>query len=159
MVYNREAAVAYAHRWAFSRNPRYLDFHGLGGDCTNFVSQCILAGGAVMNGTKTFGWYYYSASDRAPAWTGVKYLYNFLMREKDTKGPYGKEVSMEEIEPGDIIQLSSGYAFHHTLIVVEAEGQKTADQILIATHSADSDYRPLSTYDAPVKRFIKIFLR
>ena len=27
-----------------SRNPAYLDFHGLGGDCTNFVSQCLYAG-------------------------------------------------------------------------------------------------------------------
>lgn len=159
MAYNREAAVAYAHQWAYSRNPRYLNFQGIGGDCTNFVSQCLYAGGAVMNYTKTFGWYYISSNNRAPAWTGVQYLYNFLMRKNMTKGPYGKEVDMEEIEPGDIIQLSSGDIFHHTLFVVRAEGKKTADNILIATHSLDSDYRPLSTYDVPIMRFIKIAVR
>ena len=37
--YDEAAAVAYARRWALLRNPAYLDFHGLGGDCTNFVRQ------------------------------------------------------------------------------------------------------------------------
>lgn len=38
LLYDREAAVAYAHRWAMGRNPAYLDFHGIGGDCTNVDS-------------------------------------------------------------------------------------------------------------------------
>ena len=42
--YDEAAAVAYARRWALLRNPAYLDFHGMGGDCTNFVSQCLYAG-------------------------------------------------------------------------------------------------------------------
>lgn len=42
--YNRGKAVAYALEWAMSRNPAYLDFEELGGDCTNFASQCLLAG-------------------------------------------------------------------------------------------------------------------
>ena len=53
--YNRAAAVAYAEKWAFSRNPEYYDFHGIGGDCTNFVSQCIYAGCGVMNYTPEYG--------------------------------------------------------------------------------------------------------
>ena len=46
MDFSRERAQAYAHRWAFGRNPEYLAFDRLGGDCTSFVSQCLLAGGA-----------------------------------------------------------------------------------------------------------------
>ena len=42
--YDRSAAVTYAHRWAFGRNPRYYNFDELGGDCTNFASQCLYAG-------------------------------------------------------------------------------------------------------------------
>ncbi|HIS96851.1 MAG TPA: amidase domain-containing protein, partial [Candidatus Scatomorpha pullistercoris] len=76
--YDRQRAVAYARRWAYSRNPLFYNFTGIGGDCTNFISQCLLAGCCVMNCTPTFGWYYRNASDRAPAWTGVQYLYNFL---------------------------------------------------------------------------------
>lgn len=41
--YDRAAAVAYAHTWAYRRNPRYYNYEELGGDCTNFslpVSLC-----------------------------------------------------------------------------------------------------------------------
>ena len=41
MEYNRANAVAYAKKWAYGRNPKYYDFSDLGGDCTNFASQCI----------------------------------------------------------------------------------------------------------------------
>ena len=39
--YNRNGAVEYAHQWAYTRNPKYFDFSGSGGDCTNFVNQAI----------------------------------------------------------------------------------------------------------------------
>ena len=42
--YNRASAVAYARRWALSRNPLFTNFAGRGGDCTNFISQCVYAG-------------------------------------------------------------------------------------------------------------------
>lgn len=80
LPYDRAAAVRYAHIWAYGRNPRYYDYESIGGDCTNFASQCIYAGAGVMNDTPTFGWYYINANDKAPAWTGVEYLYNFLTR-------------------------------------------------------------------------------
>ena len=54
--YDRRAAVAYARKWAFTRNPEYYDFNGIGGDCTNFASQCVFAGAGFMNRTPTFGW-------------------------------------------------------------------------------------------------------
>ena len=70
--YDRQAAVEYAHRWAYHRNPDFYNFDELGGDCTNFASQCLYAGAGVMNYTPTFGWYYISADDRSPSWTGVR---------------------------------------------------------------------------------------
>lgn len=54
--YNRGLALAYAKRYALSRNNAYLDFSSLGGDCTNFVSQCLYAGARKMNYTPVFGW-------------------------------------------------------------------------------------------------------
>ena len=39
-AYDRGKAVAYAHKWAFGRNPAYYNFDKIGGDCTNFTSQC-----------------------------------------------------------------------------------------------------------------------
>lgn len=99
LPYDRAAAVRYAHIWAYGRNPRYYDYEGIGGDCTNFASQCIYAGAGVMNDTPTFGWYYINANDKAPAWTGVEYLYNFLTRRTPSAGPFAGEVSPERIRP------------------------------------------------------------
>ena len=42
--YDRDRAVQYAHTWAFQRNPQYYSYDLLGGDCTNFASQCQKAG-------------------------------------------------------------------------------------------------------------------
>lgn len=159
MPYNRWKAVEYAHKWAFKRNPRYIDFSKMGGDCTNFISQCLYAGGAGMNYKKTFGWYYNSPGDRAPAWSGVPYLYKFLINNKGI-GPFAKEVHIGQIEQGDIIQLSfqdSNYS--HSLIVVQIIGDPSVETVLIATHTDDSDYRPLSTYEVEQMRFLKIDTR
>ena len=70
--YDRGRALAYAKRWARGRNPLFYNFTGIGGDCTNFVSQCVLAGCCAENFTPDFGWYYRSPEDRAPAFTGVR---------------------------------------------------------------------------------------
>ena len=79
-LYDRNAAVAYAHKWAYSRNPAYYNYDKLGGDCTNFASQCLFEGARVMNFKPLYGWYYNSANDKSPSWTGVRFLYDFLGR-------------------------------------------------------------------------------
>ena len=107
IAYNRRAAVAYAHRWAFQRNPKYYDYEDIGGDCTNFASQCLYAGSGVMDFTPDFGWYYLNANDKAPAWTGVEYFYRYLTRQTPTPGPTADLVRLSQIFPGDFVQLSS----------------------------------------------------
>lgn len=150
--YDREKAVGYAREWAFKRNPKYLDFEKLGGDCTNFASQCVYAGSGVMNHTKTFGWYYYSADDRAPAWTGVEYFYNFLTSNKG-EGPYGSEADESEAEPGDIVQLgNSEGSFYHSPVITSVRNGR----IYVAAHSFDAYDRPLSSYIYDRARLIHI---
>ena len=155
--YDRQAAVRYAHEWAFRRNPEYLDFETIGGDCTNFASQCLFAGAGVMNHTPTFGWYYYSAEDRAPAWTGVSYFYNFLVRKRKDQGPFGVEIPVEQVQPGDFVQLRFQSAqFTHNPVVVATGRQPTLNNILVAAHSQDADLRPLSSYPGNGYRFLHI---
>ena len=150
-IYNRELAVAYARKWAYARNPAFYSFNELGGDCTNFASQCLYAGAGVMNYTPVFGWYYRSPSDRTASWTGVEYLYEFLIGNRFV-GPYGTEVSASEARPGDLIQLArSDGDFYHTLVILE-----TAPDILVASHSEDSLNRPLSSYRYAAARFLQI---
>jgi len=154
--YSRNKAVAYAHKWAFARNPRYQNYDDMGGDCTNFVSQCLHAGGARMNYTPVYGWYYIDGNRKAPAWTGVEQLYNFLTKNAGA-GPFGSDCALNSVEPGDIIQLSfDGNVFGHSLFVVKAEPRGSADGILIATHTNDADNRPLSSYTFSKFRCIRI---
>lgn len=150
--YDRAAAVAYAGKWAFGRNTKFYDFSKIGGDCTNFASQCIYAGAGVMNFTPTFGWYYKSVNDRTPSWTGVEYLYNFLTAN-DGAGPFAEEVSLDKLEIGDVVQLgkATGDFYHSPVVVGFRRGQ-----ILIAAHSYDAYNRPLSSYSYEKVRGIHI---
>lgn len=155
--YNRAAAVAYAHRWAFGRNPRFYDFEEIGGDCTNFASQCLYAGTGVMNFTPDFGWYYIDINQRAPAWTGVEYFYQFLTREEESQGPFAEETSLEGVLPGDFVQLNfKGEIFGHTPIIVKMGTPATLENTLVAAHSYDADFRPLGTYTFQDIRFLHI---
>ena len=155
--YNRAKAVAYAHKWAYGRNPAFYDYENLGGDCTNFASQCLYAGSGVMNYTPTFGWYYINANQKAPAWTGVVYLYNFLTRKQLSLGPVGVPCAMPDVRPGDIIQLSfDGETFQHCPVVVSVGHPAAPETILLAAHSYDADNRPLSTYEYQDIRFVHI---
>jgi hypothetical protein len=146
--YDRLATVDYARQWAYSRNPNYYDFSSLGGDCTAFASQCLFAGCGVMNYTPDIGWYYRSPSDRAAAWTGVEFFYRFLTENADNEigngtGPFAKEVSINEVELGDFIQLGKKTGdFYHALIVVGFSNTTT----LVSEHSYDAFNRPLTSY-------------
>lgn len=149
--YDRTAAVAYARRWALDRNPAYYDFEKIGGDCTNFASQSIYAGARTMNFTPVMGWYYRSSYDRSPSWSGVEYLYNFLVNNKSV-GPFGHVVPQNEAMPGDIVQLgTAGGDFYHSPVITAV-----SPKILIAAHTYDALDRPLDTYVYDVARFVHI---
>ena len=145
--YDRDRAVQYAHTWAFQRNPQYYSYDLLGGDCTNFASQCLYAGSGIMNHTPTFGWYYYSGDNKAPAWTGVSYLFQFLTRKQQTPGPAAQVVGPDELRPGDLVRLrfAQGAQVHMPVVVAVGQGGGLG-QILVAAHSDDADFRPLSSY-------------
>ena len=157
--YDRARAVTYAETWALDRNPLFLNFAGRGGDCTNFTSQCLLAGSCTMDFTPDFGWYYRNVNDRAPAWTSVAFFYDFITgnpafaAENGGIGPFGREVRAREIELGDFIQLANEEGeYYHTLIITGFE----PNDILVCAHTDDSLNRPLSSYNYASLRLIHI---
>jgi len=154
--YDRANAVSYAHKWAFGRNPQYYDFEHLGGDCTNFASQVLYAGAGVMNPTPTFGWYYHSLNNHTPAWTGVEFLYSFLVNNRGI-GPVAMETDVSQVEPGDIVQLSfNGWVFGHSPIIVSVGEHPSPSNILVAAHTYDADNYPLNSYSYARVRFLHI---
>ncbi len=140
--YDRRKAAAYAQKWAYRRNPSYYDFSRIGGDCTSFVSQCLFAGSGVMNFTPETGWYYRSADDRAPAWTGVEFLYAFLVRDRG-RGPFAEETTLRGLRLGDVVQLGRETGdFYHTCLV----SGFFFGIPLVAAHSYDAYDKPLTAY-------------
>lgn len=158
--YNRERAVEYARRWALDRNPLFIDFTGIGGNCTNFVSQCVLAGSCTMNYTPDFGWYYISPNDRAPAWSDVDFFYDFMTgaptfaSRNGGVGPFATDVPRARAEIGDVIQYANSSGdWYHTVIICGFDGE----EILVCAQSDDALDRPLSSYRNAVRfRFLHI---
>ena len=140
--YNREKAALYAQKWALGSNPDFYHFSGIGGDCTNFISQCLLAGESVMNYDQFYGWFYINSYNRSPSWTSVEYLNRFLLG-RGRVGPVAKIVSIEKLEIGDLIQLRQNpFRFNHSVIITKIEN----GEIYVCAHTDDSLNRPLSTY-------------
>jgi len=151
LPYQRGLAVAYAQHWALRRNPAYYDFESIGGDCTNFASQCIYAGAGVMNFTPVTGWFYRSAANRSAAWTGVEYLYRFLINNMSV-GPYAHLAPLSEAQPGDVVQLGNRAGiFYHAPVITAVQ-----PTILVAAHTFDAVDKPLYSYSFDTVRVLHI---
>ena len=50
LSYNPQAAITYGNTYCRKYNPQYSSYAHSGGDCANFVSQCLHAGGLDFSG-------------------------------------------------------------------------------------------------------------
>ena len=128
MVYNREAAVAYALRYSITPNPNYIYYKG--DDCTNFISQCLRSGGAKNDFSKTHPWWYLSGKNSV-CWSVAQSLFWYIRicsNEKhsgikadtyylDDKDEYLKKIA-GKIVLGDLIQYkdSQNKVVHSTMV-------------------------------------------
>ncbi|APM39703.1 amidase domain-containing protein [Clostridium kluyveri] len=108
LSYSRIEAVNYALNYAKSPNPAYKYFPvqgDNGGDCTNFISQCLKAGGAPMVSSHKNQWWY-SGPKWSVSWTVAGSLYWYLKINADEQlyGAKGTEVDyVSMLDVGDII--------------------------------------------------------
>ena len=84
LPYNANTAVNYAYLYWNSPNSNYCNYANIsGGDCTNFVSQCMKVGGwATVTTSPPTGtyvqWYYNSCYNKSTSWAGARYFNDFL---------------------------------------------------------------------------------
>lgn len=154
-MYNRQKAIEYAFNFYNKRNPEYYAFDNLGGDCTNFICQCLHAGGIPMNYEKD-GWYYINLNNRSTSWSGVNEFYSFAINNRQ-KGAKAKETELSELMVGDVIQLGNDSKFYHTLIVTKILFPKTFNNVYVAAHDRDAFDRVLNSYVFKKARFLHIF--
>lgn len=103
-IYNRAKAVEYANRWWNSYNPDYRHFED---DCTNYISQCLFAGGAPMTyGSRASGWWYKGTGGSGDVWSyswTVAHALRWYLTNSKT-GLTAKEVdSSNQLTLGDVI--------------------------------------------------------
>ena len=154
--YNRCAAIEYALKWALCRNPLYANFSGRDGDSTNFVSQCLMAGSGINSRQPHHSWYYDCDNDHSRSWCYCDQLHNYLIR-RQACGPFACETPMEEMMPGDVIQIASRMqCFNHSLFISDICGRPNFNNILVCAHSYNSKNRRLCTYDIQRIRFLHI---
>jgi hypothetical protein len=142
--YDRFAAVRYAEVWWNSYNPAFKKFAV---DCTNFVSQCLYAGGIPMSGypNRAKGWWMKNDS-WSYSWT-VAHSFRWYLSGSHS-GLQAVEVqSPEKLMPGDVIcyDFQGDGRFDHTTIVVAKDRQGMP---LVNAHTTNSRMRYWSYEDS-----------
>jgi len=168
-TYDRAGAYNWAHTYWDNYSVAYVNLGAQkwqGGDCTNFISQCLRAGDANNDKTGSYQWYYDSkgnaeSSDDSYSWTwstarGLNYIImgNYKANEYGPKGTekvitgdleYNSSIG-EYIMPGDIIQYQwkASLNITHSAIIVDMlyNSSKERYEPVIAEHTNDSWYTP-----------------
>ena len=165
--YSRAAAVNYAVKYALKPNPAYRYFQlnqNVGGDCANFISQCLLAGGAPMIHNSSNPWWYNNKSTSntnddswSVSWAVAHSLYWFLRINEESKRPGAKGLEVDNIqlvEPGDLVffEDDKGVKFHSAIVTSISNGVP-----LISHHSFEALNIPYySSWPAAKQRFLRI---
>jgi hypothetical protein len=139
--YNRYLAVSYANRWWNESNPTYRH---MGVDCTNFVSQCLYAGGAPMKytGVRSLGWWYLPGNAGEPwsfSWSVANALRLYLTTAR-TGLRASKLAQASELQLADVIcyDWNGDGVFTHNTIVT---GFDSNHQPLVNAHTNNSIHR------------------
>lgn len=147
--YSSYNSTTYALTYAITPNSSYADFTNSGGDCTNFISQCLYAGGKSMHyGTAYAGdcWYYTTGTNRSSTWTGANqfrtYIFSGNSHLNMSSSTWGSVVS------GDIIQLINGnnQAYHSMIITGVQYGASGRQDLLVCAHTSNRKHVSLNFY-------------
>jgi hypothetical protein len=168
--YSRINAVNYARTYALNPNPSFRYFplinNETSGDCTNFISQCLLAGRAPMIYKGSHPWWYKNnntISTKDDTWSVTWAVANSLYwtlkvnQQYNDEGIKGFEVQdVEMLELGDLIffEDDDGKIFHPTIITSFMYSQP-----LVSHHSFEAlDIWYKNSWPAKSVHFMKISL-
>ncbi len=142
--YDRAKAVRYAETWWNSYNPAFPRFKV---DCTNFISQCLYAGGAPMTGypNRAKGWWCKN-NNWSYSWA-VAHSFRWYLSGARV-GLQAVEVSSpEQLMAGDVIcyDFEGDGRFNHSTIVVAKDANGMP---LVNAHTTNSRMRYWSYEDS-----------
>ena len=159
--YDREAAVSYSNQWVGKRNQEWDDFTGRGGNCQNFVSQCLFAGGIPMDDQGDAVWLWHDSGDLSSSWIGVDEFYRYTVENSGFGLVAVPDAPYTEGEEGDLIRMGHDGDWNHVVMIshVIRDAQGNAIDYLINSNTSDVRNFPVSAYPNPIQRLTKIIGR
>lgn len=136
-TYNYKAMAAYAEKYWKNYNTAYRKFNEAGGDCTNFVSQALRAGG-WKNDSGTASDYrnwWYDTSAQTDSWVGANEWSWFALSSKRTTNL----ANVYQAEVGDVVQMDFDRdgSKDHTMMVT----YRSSDGVPYLTYHSNNTYR------------------
>jgi hypothetical protein len=155
-AYNGAAAAAYADTYWQTYNPAWPSFASSGGDCTNFVSQALYAGGISMRTSTAYSgdaaWYMVQKRKRwsySASWVNAQdqsvFALQFLPGVTQVASYYGLApgaTAADNAQQGDVVlyDWNNDGVYDHEAIVTASDGANpngTTDWDLVDAHTND----------------------
>ena len=127
-----------------------------GGNCQNYASQCLLAGGIPMGLEGSAVWKWYSdalyndntSRGRSSSWTGVDEFMQYAAANEGFGLAALSDAPWLSGQPGDLIHLGVLGEWRHTAMICERivnEAGETGDYLVVSNTQNLQDY-PVSLY-------------
>ncbi|WAL98758.1 amidase domain-containing protein [Streptomyces sp. Je 1-369] len=141
-TYSYSAMAQYAEKYWRSYNPAYRKFNGAGGDCTNFVSQALKAGGwkPVPGSAYDYRNWWYESAGQSTSWVGVNEWAWFTLSNR--RAP--NLASVYQMDVGDVLQVDfdKDGSKDHTMLVTYRNRQGMP---YLTYHDTDTYRRSLAS--------------
>ena len=141
---------------AEERSEDWADYTGSGGNCQNYASQVLYAGGIPMDiqGDYIWKWYDDTVSNRGVAWgrssswSGVKQFIDYAAGNTGYGLAAEVDAPYDTGEPGDLIHMGVDSDWRHTVVITQpiSDGSGQVVDYLVDSNTANLQDYPASLY-------------
>ncbi len=157
--YDRAAAEQYMRQYDHQRNGRWYAYDDVGGNCMNFGSQVLLAGGIPMDEEGSSKWFWHGQNTLDLSWINVGRFYSYARENRGYGLVADTEANYYTGEVGDILILGPDGGHNHTTVIsgiVRNAAGETVDYLLCSNTTNYTDF-PAGAYYYTSHRLIKIY--
>ena len=164
--YDRQSALEYAEKWIGVRSPDWPAYDIYGGNCNNFASQVLLAGGIPMDTAGNAQWKWFGEAPnegggtwgRSASWTGVNEFYQYVEENQGFGLVCDLTGSYFDGKPGDLLQLGALGDWKHTVVISQVIRDQEGEFVdyLIHSNTADRLNYPAAAYPYTSHRLIQV---
>lgn len=157
--YDRAAAYDYLMAYCDKRNDRWYAYDDVGGNCMNFGSQVLLAGGIPEDEKGDEEWYWDGQNDLDLSWINVGRFYDYCRKNEGFGLVADTEAGYYTGEVGDVLIVGFAGDHRHTTVISHVVKDETGDTVDYLISCNTTNYRdfPASAYYYTFHRLIKIY--